>query len=255
MVACKIVINIDDPRPRTGGEPITGTIVVRPEKQTTCKGLIAKCTWSTHGRGNVDSGEVDSQTVYEGTWQAGQEYSYPFKLNTAAWPPTYYGSFLNVSHYVSAQAKLSWATDPKAQVEFPVIASAAPDDLKPTANPNSNTTNAVGMAIGIVILIIVLGIFGAIFLFLLPIIALVAALIWFFKVFLPKRITGPVVCELKSKRATAGNLVEASMEFTPQRNSTINGIEWSVSLSSHAPLALAATVKRTAMRCLKKHSA
>ena len=229
MTACKLVINIDDPRPRTGGEPITGTIVVRPEKQVTCKGLVARCTWSTHGRGNIDSGEVDSQTLYEGTWQAGQEYSYPFKLNTAVWPPTYYGSFLNVSHYVTAQAKLSWASDPKTQVEFPVVAATAPEDLKPTVNPKSQKAGGIGMVIGVVIVGILLALFGTLFLILLPIIGVVAGLVWFFKVFLPKRITGPVVCELKSNKASGGSLVEAAMQFTPQRNSTINGVEWTIS--------------------------
>lgn len=228
MAACKLVIKFDDPRPRSGGEPITGTITVRPEKQVTCKGLIAKCMWSTHGRGNIDSGQVDSQTLYEGTWQAGQEYTYPFKLNTAAWPPTYYGTYLNVGHYVSAQAKLSWATDPKAQVEFPVVATTAPDDLKPTVAA-ARPSGAIGMAIGILIAVIVLGLFGAFLLFLLPIIGVVAALIWFFRVFLPKRITGPVACELKTPKASAGGKVEAHLRFTPGRSSTINGVEWTIS--------------------------
>ena len=136
MAACQLVINVDDPaRPRSAGESITGTIIVRAEKPVNCKALVARCIWSTHGRGNVDMGVVDDSSLFEGTWQAGQEYRYPFKLNTAAWPPTYYGTYLNIGHYVNAQAKLSWATDPKAQVEFPVTAANAPDDLKPTTKP------------------------------------------------------------------------------------------------------------------------
>jgi hypothetical protein len=228
MAACKLVIRFDDPRPRSGGEPITGTITVRSDKQVHCKALVAKCIWSTHGRGNIDSGEVDSQVLYEGPWQAGQEVSYPFKLNTAAWPPTYYGNYLNVGHYVTAQAKLSWATDPKAQVEFPVTALAAPDDLKPTTGP-TKPSGIIGLVIGGILAVIVLGVFSAFLIFLLPLIAVIAALVWFFRSFLPKRITGPVVCELKTPKATAGGKVEAHMQFTPGRTSTINGIDWTIS--------------------------
>ena len=228
MAACKLVIKFDDSRPRTGGEPITGTITVVPEKQVSCKGLVARCIWSTHGRGNIDTGQVDSQTLYEGTWLAGQEYTYPFKLNTATWPPTYYGTYLNVGHYVAAQAKLSWAIDPKAQVEFPVIAATAPDDLKPTTAPDKSNS-VVGMVIGSIVLVFVLGIFGAFMLFLIPLIAVAAGLLWFFKVFLPKRITGPVSCELKTPKIMGGQTVEAHLDFTPQRSSKINGVEWTIS--------------------------
>ncbi len=135
MVACQLRIKFDDQEPRSGGQPISGTVIVKPEKETNCKGLVVRSIWSTHGQGNVDTGQVDEQTVFQGTWQAGKEVSYPFKLNTASWPPTYYGSYLNVGHYVTAQAKLSWATDPKAQAEYRVIAFDSPPDLKPTTAP------------------------------------------------------------------------------------------------------------------------
>ncbi|MGN6547610.1 MAG: hypothetical protein ACTHK7_21335 [Aureliella sp.] len=228
MAACQLVIALDDSSPRSDGAPITGTIIVRAEKDVNCKGLVARCYWSTHGRGNIDSGEVDKQTLFEGTWQAGQEYRYPFKLNTATWPPTYYGTYVSVGHFVEARAKLSWATDPKATVEFPVAAATAPDDLKPTTAP-AKAPGVLGWVIGGIIIVAVLAAFGAILIFLLPIILLIAGLVWFFKVFLPKRITGPVACELKAPRVAAGDVVEAQMTFTPQRSSTINGIEWTIS--------------------------
>lgn len=228
MAACQIVIALDDTQPRSAGAPITGTIIVRVEKQVNCKGLVARCFWSTHGRGNIDTGEVDKQTLFDGTWQAGQEYRYPFKLNTAAWPPTYYGTYLNVGHYVEAKAKLSWATDPKAMVEFPVVATTAPEDLKPTTAP-AQKMNVIVWMIAVLVAVLVLVAFSAVLVILLPIILLIAGLVWVFKVFLPKRITGPVSCELKAPQVTAGETVEAQLTFTPQRNSTINGIEWTIS--------------------------
>lgn len=228
MAACQLIIKLDDERPRSGGEPLKGTITVRAEKQVNCKGLTARSTWSTHGRGNIDTGEVEKQTLFEGTWQPGQEYSYPFKLATATWPPTYYGTYVSVSHYVMAQAKLSWATDPKAQVEFPVIASIAPEDLKPTTAP-AKSTNFVGAFFIALIACALLAAFIPLLMILLVIIAPIAIIVWLVKVVLPRQITGPVVCELKTPRVTAGNLVQANLTFTPRRSSTINGIEWTIS--------------------------
>ncbi len=228
MAACQLTIRLNDEETRSGGAPISGVVSVRAEKKTHCKGLIVRTTWSTHGRGNIDTGEVASQTVFEGEWQAGQEYTYPFTLATASWPPTYYGQYLNVGHYVMAQAKLSWAIDPKATVEYRVVAQDAPDDLKPT-------TAAVSKKPGIIvaaILAIVAAIFAFAFLPLVIILVVVlgpiGALFYFFKVILPKRITGPVVCELNAPKVRAGENVQARLEFTPARRSTINGIEWKI---------------------------
>ena len=229
MAACQIVIKLDDPtRVRTGGESVTGTIIVLVEKATHCKGLIVRSQWSTHGRGNIDSGEVDQRTLFEGEWQAGQEYSYPFSLKSAVWPPTYYGTYVNVGHYVQAQAKLAWKIDPKSQVEYPVAATEAPDDLKPTQT-QAKSTNWIGWVIGSIFLIILLAAFSFFLIFLLPLFGIIGGLIWFFKVFLPKQITGPVECQLKTPKVAGGAKVQASMAFTPKRSSTINGIEWTIS--------------------------
>ena len=92
--------------------------MVRAEQNVTCKGLDVACIWTTHGRGNIQRGENDGKTLFAGNWDAGLEYRYPFELNTAAWPPTYYGTFLNVSQLVEARAKLPWSFDPKTSVEI-----------------------------------------------------------------------------------------------------------------------------------------
>ncbi len=78
----------------------------------------------------------------------------------------------------------------------------------------------------------IIGIFALAFaplvLFLAIVGAPIAFLIYLFKVILPKRVTGPVTCELKSARVRAGQPIEANLSFTPGKNSTINGIEWTV---------------------------
>ncbi|MCC6508457.1 MAG: hypothetical protein IT423_05075 [Pirellulaceae bacterium] len=231
MAACQLTIKLDDSNPRTGGEPISGTVIVRTEKEVSCKALVVSTIWSTHGRGNVEIGEVANATLFEGTWKPGQEYSYAFKLATAKWPPTYYGTYLNLAHYVSAQAKIPWSVDPRVQSEYLVTASDAPDDLQPTkAAPNPQ-----GMVARLVIPLIVgtllIG-FAMAFIPLLIFLAVVAApialIVWFVKVVLPKRITGPVTCEVKTPKVKAGGVVEANLTFTPARRTSINGITWKI---------------------------
>ncbi len=77
MAACRLVIRLDDQAPRSGGAEISGVVIVHADKDVACKGLIVRSIWSTHGQGNIDTGEVASVTVFEGSWKTGQEYSYP----------------------------------------------------------------------------------------------------------------------------------------------------------------------------------
>jgi hypothetical protein len=139
MASCNLTIEIDEPsRVRVGGETVTGTVVVTAEKDVNCKGLEVSCCWMTHGRGNVARGDAETQTLYQGEWQSGQVYRYPFKLKSSTWPPSYYGNYLNVGHYIEARAKLPWKLDPEVQQEFPLVATETPADLTPTQLTKSN---------------------------------------------------------------------------------------------------------------------
>lgn len=220
MAACNLTIELDEPKKiRVGGEVVTGSVVVRCDKETNCKGLVISTRWTTHGRGNIDSGTAQEVTAFQGAWQAGQEYKYPFKLACATWPPTHYGTFLNVSHNVEARAKLAWATDPKAVVEFPVVASSSPADVQPTRKP------AAGMGwLGWLILSAIGLIFLIAFWWLVPVVAIVVGLFWFFKSFLPKQLTGSIVTKLEPGRVRSGEVVGGHLSFTPKRSAKINGI-------------------------------
>lgn len=227
MAACRINIRLNDEGPRSGGEPITGVVVVNADKDVACKGLIVRTIWSTHGRGNIDTGEVAQQVLFEGNWQAGQEATYAFTLPTAVWPPTYYGSYLNVGHYVTAQAKLSWAIDPKSQVEYRVVASDAPDGLKPTTAEPKQAGLVVAIVLGLIAAMFALA-FIPLLLILAGVAGPIAGVVYLFKVVLPKRITGPVTCDLTTPKFRAGQNLQAKLDFTPARSSTINGIEWKI---------------------------
>ncbi len=225
MAACNLRIELDEPKKiRLGGELVSGTVVVRCDKETNCKGLVIGTRWTTHGRGNIDSGTAEEVTAFQGAWQSGQEYKYPFKLACATWPPTYYGTYLNVSHNVEARAKLAWATDPKAIVEFPVVASTSPADVQPSRKQSAN----MGV-FGWVILSAIASIFIIAFWWLIPIVAIVLGFIWFFKSFLPRQLTGSIETSLEPRRARAGETVRGHLSFTPKRSLKINSVQYTFS--------------------------
>jgi len=228
MAACSLRIELAESHAvRVGGESISGTVTVVTDRTVNCSGLVVKTYWTTHGRGNVESGDVDSLVVFQGTWEPGSEYRYPFTLRTAAWPPTYYGTTLNVSHFVAAQAKVPWASDPKSQREFTLVVADAPEDLKPT-RAAAKGTSAIGWIIAIALLAVFGAMFGVLLIFLLPLIALGAGGYWFFRVFLPRRLLGNVECLVEPARLVAGATVTGKLRFTPRRDVTIDGIRWSV---------------------------
>ena len=223
MAACNLKIQLDEPKKiRVGGEVLTGTVIVRCDKDTNCKGLTVCTRWTTHGRGNVDSGLGAEEVVFQGAWQAGQEYKYGFKLATASWPPTYFGTYLNVSHYVEARAKLAWATDPKASVEIPVVVTTSPADVQPSRKQSANGCGPIGW----VLLGLILLVFAVAFIWLVPIIAIVAVIVWFFKSFLPKQLTGSIETKLEPRRVKAGGVVHGHLSFTPKRSVNINSINY-----------------------------
>ena len=210
MAACNLTIQLDEPKKiRVGGEVVSGTVTVRCDKAVTCKGLEVATRWSTHGQGNIDSGVGEETIAFQGAWQAGQEYKYPFKLKAADWPPTYYGTFINVSHSVDARAKLAWATDPKASAEFPVVVTTSPADVQPS---RKQVASGCGW-IGIIIFVIFAILFAVAFWWLIPIIAMVVAAAWFFKSFLPKQLTGSIETKLEPRRVKPGDVVRGHLSL------------------------------------------
>lgn len=227
MANCRLTVEIDEPSlPKIAGQPITGFVVVKSDKDSRCKGLTVTCYWSTHGRGNAARGDVESATLFEGEWQEGKEYRYPFKLATATWPPTYYGNMINVSHYVQAEAQIPWANNPKTLQEFSLIATDSPHDLAPTSNVLGKS-NWLGWIFGPIALVVLL-VFLPFLLFLLPVIGIIAAAYWFIRVLIPSQITGKVEFKTEPAALSQGQTLTGSCEFTPKRASTINGITWTV---------------------------
>jgi hypothetical protein len=232
MAACDLRIELDEPRKvYAGGETISGAVLVKCEAPVKCNGLELTTYWGTHGRGNIASGDIDHQTLFQGEWDANQEYRYPFSLKIAAWPPTYYGTYLNVSHSVRARAKLPWKSDPQTEAEFTVVSLTAPEDLKPTVGTPKKSSLLgwiVGWIFGAILLLILIPLLGMLLVVLIPLAAIGGATYWFFRVFLPSQLTGSIECTVEPKRVAAGQTVQGQLRFTPKRNMSINGIQWTM---------------------------
>lgn len=226
MATYRIKIDFDESkRSYTGGEPITGKVIVVADNDLRCTGLVVRCYWATHGRGNVTQGQTDTAILFDGDWISGKEYQYPFKLNTAAWPPTHYGNLINVSHFVEAQAKLPWATSPKHSAEFTVIATDAPENSAPAATTVNNFWVKLILApIAVVVLLLLI----PLLLMLLPLVAIISFFYWLFKIVIPGRITGKVQFATEPAVVLAGESISGFCEFTPKSTSPIQGITWTV---------------------------
>jgi hypothetical protein len=225
MATCRLNIQLDEPKRKyQNGEVVSGNVTVEADGDVRCKGLKITSQWSTHGRGNVTQGTAESVVVFDGEWSSGKKYTYPFKLSTSAWPPTYHGHLINVSHQILAQASVPWATDPKALAEYVVVANQSPTDGMPEKKPQPKSWGALLL---VPIAVVFLLMFIPLFLILLPILLVVGAVIWVVKVVIPGRVTGKVNFTTDTM-VVAGESLKGSCVFTPQSSTSINGITWTI---------------------------
>jgi hypothetical protein len=128
MSRCKLDIELDDPEATfSSGRPgsqVEGRLRVAVDKSVRCKALTITRLWRTHGKGNRQSGEPESQILFAGEWAAGDNIEYAFAFDVPDDPLTHHGRLLNVDWYLEARADIPWAIDPKAKREFFVEAAA-----------------------------------------------------------------------------------------------------------------------------------
>ncbi len=232
MAKCDLSIELDDSDGvHSGGSTITGTVRVRVDKNVTTKGLVVSSGWATHGRGNVTSGVIESVTVFTGEWRAGDTPEYRFELPVGNWPPSYHGDYLNIDHAISAQAKISWAFDPKASQTFLMRPTGGVDAAK---QPESAAASSK-----------MLGIFFALFSLIATAIfcggmiaaggpslvflafAIVPAMIGLgvaFKVLLPRYLLGNVEYTLQPLRVSPGDDLHGELVFRPRKQVSLNAI-------------------------------
>ena len=92
-----------------GGETVTGRVFIRVNESVNSKGITLTNQWRTHGRGNVTSGPKNTTELEAAkSYLPGEEYEFPFSLQTVTDPVTYHGTLINVDHYVSGQMDVPW---------------------------------------------------------------------------------------------------------------------------------------------------
>ncbi len=229
MAKCDLTIELDDPdRLYLGGETISGVVRVHSDTDVNCKGLQVKSVWRTHGRGNVDTGDSQTETLFTGQWKAGQNPEYRFELQIADWPPSYHGHYLNVDHYVDARAMIPWGIDPKASAAFLMRPSCSAEEAKVARNV-TQLTGVTGFAVVMLILTLIVGFFVAFAVFtpfgcvFLPI-ALLGAGYWFVRSFLPKYLLGDVELNFSTEQVVPGQTTNGELVVRPRRNVSINAV-------------------------------
>lgn len=128
---CTVWIELekDDDPTYEAGETVCGTVHVEVTEDCTCEGLTLELEWFTHGRGDTATERVHHEPLYEGSWTAGEHYTYPFKLTLPPGPYTYHGKYLNVDWRLRATADSSWSLDSEGKRELVLEPSGTEDDF------------------------------------------------------------------------------------------------------------------------------
>ena len=136
MSKCDLRIEFDrKDRRYSGGETVTGRVLIRVNEAVKSKGITLTHQWRTHGRGNVTPGpnetvELEAARMYS----PGEEHELSFSLLSPSHPVTYRGTMINVDHYVSVQMNVPWAFNPKAEEDYVLVPGEPSWDSTP-GNP------------------------------------------------------------------------------------------------------------------------
>lgn len=226
MSKCDLSIVFDQPgRSYQYGDSLSGQVIVQCSGEVQCDGLELSTRWETHGQGNLDHGPERKWVLYEGAWQSGQTYRYPFSFEVPAGPPTYRGRYLNIDHYVKARANIPWAFDPKASEEFILVPGGEswgerPPDLASEKLPG-RTSSAILAPLGVAMIA-----FGTVFFCPLGVLIPVGAGLLFFALrqAIAEYKTGRVDLQWRTVETPPGGIFAMRLRITPQRRVQLNGV-------------------------------
>jgi len=231
MSKCDIRIEFDrKDRTFSGGETVTGRVFIRVNESVNSKGITLTNQWRTHGRGNVTSGPKDTIELHAAkSYLPGEDYEFPFSVQTVTDPVTYHGTLINVDHYLSVQVDVPWSYNPKAEEDYILVAGKPPGHFVGSRTniiaPKSQT--GASSIVGKVILGIIVGgvlLVVATFAFvLLPVILVIAAFFWFRRKALAGRL-GEVRLTMPHVIVAPGETWTARVEFQPRKQFRINSI-------------------------------
>jgi hypothetical protein len=227
MSKCDLKIEFDRAnRTYRGGDEPSGTVHVQVNRDVRCDGLLVEHFWQTHGRGNTAAGEKQTTVLFQGDWQAGQSFSYPFRFKAPHGPPTYHGHYLNVDHYIQARVDIPWAIDPKHKEEYLLLPSEREyGNLPPSRDQQHKLKQQItklGLPIGVAMVVLGFLCFFPFGLVLIPI-GLIVLFATLRKSLAEKKI-GKVELQWGSLRVAPGGTVPLALSFTPRKSSVLKGI-------------------------------
>jgi hypothetical protein len=246
MAKCSLSFDVDHPLdvPLVPGEALTGHVVVDVDADVRCRKLTVDFGWRTHGSGNRASGNPQRLVLFEGEWQGGELLRYPFRFDVPAGPDTYHGHHLNVDWYLTANADIPWAFDPKAEVDLLMDARSSDRyDHGPQFTSGMNTMGVVGSIAGTMMGVFLIGfsslfvcvggfavsedgLFGLIFL-LMPLIFMGAGFYVIFRAWRSKMaetLLGEVSVEVPDS-LSPGETFTALVHIEPVREVTLNALK------------------------------
>ena len=100
------------------GETVRGAVTIYPNDSFNCKNLYARLIWHTQGRGTRFLEKGPEMVLFQGDFMSGMPQTYEFQLPLPEGPWSYDGHYISTVWKVEVQLDVSWARDPKEQVEF-----------------------------------------------------------------------------------------------------------------------------------------
>ncbi|MEP3478358.1 MAG: hypothetical protein ABJZ55_03835 [Fuerstiella sp.] len=231
MSKCDIRIQFDAAdRTVRGGSNVTGRVYISVNEDIRCKKIALTYFWKVHGRGNTHKSKIESLILSEGTMlMSGEELEFSFEFQADCWPVTQHGHHINVDHYVHVGVDVPWAFDPKLEEDFIVVPGDRPSDLPESRGELADLSQGAGQLSGLA-KVFVFGILGvlavmlSVFLVvLLPVLAVVGLLVWFWKKAVEGRV-GNVELTVPHVILTPGENWKVRLRFTPKKSFSINGI-------------------------------
>lgn len=149
MAKCTLSVEIENPREQyVPGDVIDVIVHVETTDSVKCSALTLEFGWETHGTGNCDSDEFETQTLFDGQWSPGDELGYRAQVTvprfSQARPASYHGRHINVDWHLRARADIPWAFDPKAEARIFLAPDAG--TVPPYERPSLWPTEPVKLA-------------------------------------------------------------------------------------------------------------
>ncbi|MFP4599148.1 MAG: hypothetical protein ACLFVJ_12895 [Persicimonas sp.] len=130
MSDCLVRIDLDDDdRGFKPGDKIVGAVHVECDADRACEQLRVRRQWRASGRARPQTGGDDDIVLFEGKWNAGQSYEYPFIFHVPPGPYSYSGELIEVAWQLVAHAELDDGEQIESVRGFVVEAAGDEDDF------------------------------------------------------------------------------------------------------------------------------